>query len=427
MASSQAKWSLTQSHSQSKLEERLFLIAFSCYVFATWFSSTGYQSFFGLDYNWFRRIIYCISLLLLAGKYYLQGNSLKEHLLVISVGAAFVASALITDDYLLLLCYIFIACARHISIKPISFCLFMVLIVIGLITFTGYFFGVIPGSDLASTATRSTRYSLGFSHPNTLALFLLSLQLCWISMRHEFLSIKDLIILIAFALSAHFLTYSRTADGAFSFIIIVEIALLIRRRNPTYKNPEKGFMPQFLLYVLLAAIVAMVTFSIFSMLFYDGTNPMWATLDNISSGRLSLAHQFYSAAGITAFGQSFEDSAVQYLDIHGEAVTFLVDNLYCNVLLRYGLVAWVLSFTGVTVALHRLKHGRQYIWLLGIFEYLLIGLFEALFFKLNFNFFALGLKSALYIDDTGESAWHDSSLTVIPLYSILCAPSVGKH
>ena len=165
MASQQAKRTFRPNASQSVLEERLFLIAFSCYVFATWFTSTGYQSFFGLDYNWFRRILYGISLLCLAGKYILQSNSLQEHLLVSAIGAVFLISSLVSGSHLLIWCFAFVACARHISIKPISFCIFLVLIIVGTITFTGYFLGAIPSYDLASTATRGTRYSLGFSHP----------------------------------------------------------------------------------------------------------------------------------------------------------------------------------------------------------------------------------------------------------------------
>lgn len=425
MALSQAKCSFLQSPSRSKYEERLFLIAFSCYVFATWFSSTGYQSFLGLDYNWFRRILYGISLLCLAGKYILQGNSLKEHLLVATVGTAFLISAFVSGSHLLIWCYAFVACARHTSIKPISFCIFLVLIIVGAITFTGYFLGAIPSYDLASTATRGTRYSLGFSHPNTLAFYLLTFQLAWISMRREFLGLRDLTFLIVFALSAHFLTFSRTADGAFTLLIVCVISLLIRTYHSTSKNHGRDSIPQPLLIAIFAAIFAIVAFSIFSMLFYDGSNPVWLKLDSISSGRLHLAHQYFNESGITAFGQSFEDSAVQNTDIHSDDITFLVDNLYCNVLLRYGLVSWILSFSGVIVALNHLKRNGQYAWLLGISMFLLVGLFEALFFKPSFNYFVLGLHMSLYKDDISNSAWDNSSLSNVHLYMKLCTPSTN--
>lgn len=425
MASQQAKRTFRPNASQSVLEERLFLIAFSCYVFATWFTSTGYQSFFGLDYNWFRRILYGISLLCLAGKYILQSNSLQEHLLVSAIGAVFLISSLVSGSHLLIWCFAFVACARHISIKPISFCIFLVLIIVGTITFTGYFLGAIPSYDLASTATRGTRYSLGFSHPNTLAFYLLTFQLAWISMRREFLGLRDLTFLIVFALSAHFLTFSRTADGAFTLLIVCVIALLIRTNRPTSKSPGRDSIPQLLLFAMFAAIFAIVVFSIFSMLFYDGSNPVWLKLDSISSGRLHLAHQYFNESGITAFGYSFDGSAVQNTDIHSDDITFLVDNLYCNVLLRYGLVPWILSFSGIIAALNQLSRDSEYTWLFGISMFLFVGLFEALFFKPCFNYFVLGLHKALYKDDIVESAWDDSSLSTIPLYVKLCTPSTN--
>ena len=426
MASSRQRLIFSSDVNRFFIEECLFLVAFSCYIFATWFTYTGYQSFFGLNYNSFRRIMYGISLVCLAVKYILQRNSLKENILVIFVGLVLLVSALVSNSHLLIWCYIFIICARHVSIKPISFCFFMVLFLIGVIAFTGYFLGVTSSNNLASTVTRGARYSLGFAHPNTLAFYLLAFELAWISMRYEFLRLRDLVILIVFSTISHFLTYSRTADGAFFLLIAGVVALLFVRKHPSLKNRRRNCKLQLLLFALYASIGAVVAFSIYSMFFYNGSNQAWAKLDSFSSGRLHLAHQYLNETGITAFGHSFEDSAVQNIDIHGEDITFLVDNLYCNVLLCYGFVTWVLSFVGVLLAILRLSHSRQRVWLLGITIFLMVGLFEALFFKLSFNFGVLGLQAAIYKDAFADSTWDESAPSVLPLYAKLCNPAQTK-
>jgi hypothetical protein len=53
----------------------------------------------------------------------------------------------------------------------------------------------------------------------------------------------------------------------------------------------------------------------------------------------------------------------------------------------------------------------------------MVGLFEALFFKLSFNFCVLGLQAAIYKDAIADSAWYESALSVLPLYAKLCNPA----
>lgn len=413
--------------SHSFVEERLFLIAFSCYVFAAWFTATGYQTFFGLDYNWFKRLIYGVSLVCLAGKYLLQGNTINEHLIVASIGIIFLISAITSSNHLLIWCFIFVVSSRHISIKSLSFCFFMILILIGLITFSGYFLGAVPSHDLPSTMTRDVRYSLGFSHPNTLGFFLLSIQLAWISMRGISVDTKDLVFATIFAVFSRCLTDSRTVDGAFMLLIITIIVLLIKQNRSSSRGQSTGSVASPLIIALYTIIAASVVFSIFSMVFYDGANSVWTKLDTLFSGRLHLANQYYYETGISAFGHSFKDSAVQAFDIHGEGVTFLVDNLYCNILLYYGWIPWLVSFGGIAVSLRRLRKRQQYTCYLGIILFLLIGLFEAMLFNLRVDFFILGLRAALYRTDFCDQNPTDSVLSSLPLYLRLCGLTAQKE
>ncbi len=402
------------------LDEILYLIAVWLYIFISWLTTSCFQNFFGIDYKVFRTVVFGVAALCLVIKYFSQNNSLKEHAIVFSIGILFLISAYISGNNTLLWIYIFIVASRGISLRAIVYSIFWATILAGAIVITSFFLGIIPEFALTDNVARGARHSLGFSHPNSFAGFVFTLALAWLSLRYEAVKWFDIVIIAACAILSFQISGSRTVLLAFVLLLFWAIIRTFQlKRKASFSRWH-----EFLSLTVIVLIVAAILVSLFAMVLYDPSSSIWTNLDKISSNRLRLAHYYWQNNGITLFGNDFANNPLYNYGAHGEATTFLVDNLFAQILLAFGFIPAVISLLGIGITVFKLRKKEYSLPFYGIAILLLLGVTESFFILIRVNLFISCCRIAIYGDE--DDLQNPSIFDNWKFYRKLCGIESGR-
>ena len=346
-------------------------------------------------------------LLLLAIAFFSQRATLGEWLSAIAIGAiGFIAWRTAAEGWLFWIA-LFVICGKGIKLKPLACITFATLFVVIVFSSCASSVGLIENKIVFRGDTGVMRNPLGFDHPNFLGAALLVACISLVPLvkgrRIVFLS-----VLCVFAAGISMLA----ADSRTSALCLGALAMMI----PIYavvKHASRGREASIILLLVLAVMV-LVSFGY--MAFYDQARPLDAMLNSAFSGRLQLAHTYYLDHAPGLFGYGYEDGTVFYAD--GEEYTFVVDNLFAHVLLRYGVIACALFLFGL-FALFRKMHKEAYFGpvLLGMGLFLTYGMSETLGCRVECNFFIISLWTVLYhrpLSEFSDDADAATSVSAIP-------------
>ena len=198
--------------------------------------------------------------------------------------------------------------------------LFLIQFIAVIITsFKGYFYFFIIGGI--------TRYSLGFIHPNSLALYYLNLLSMWIWLNYERIDITHEIVIVIITTLVYALCRTRT--------LLVEVAFLIFflsfRRNTLKRIQDKIiFFSKFSF-----PFIAIIFYFVISNFSY--TNTLLVTFDQILSGRIKLSAYALTFKGLSIFGQNLQDFNAIW-DSYWQINRFAFDSLYGTLLINYGII-----------------------------------------------------------------------------------------
>ena len=216
--------------------------------------------------------------------------------------------------------------------------------------------------------TDQFRISLGYGHPNALqqnVCFLSILLICCMS--HE-IKKWQIALITVFNLSFYFLTYSNTG---LTIYLLFLLFYFIWRYNKTFINMIGKYSPY--IFILLTAV------NILIVACFTGSTWMMK-LDSIMVGRLQWAHEFMMSLGFSFWGRDIAEANIGYE---------YLDNGYVFLLLRYGVIIFVLYIIAVYKLLSYLYRKNQ---LLAI---IVIGVVHVYF--IMENFMLAGLYNLTYI------------------------------
>lgn len=402
---------------KERLGERLFLIAFGCYCFASWYFSTTFSNFLGIDYLWFKRGIYAISLICLTGKLLTQSYSVHTLFTLLAVGALLLLSGRFSGSHVLLWLFLFISASQDIGLKPCAFVLLFVLVVIGPLVIGCFAAGVIPEFTL-ETASRGLRHSLGFGHPNTLAAYFLCLYLCVLTLSDFKTDTFNMLTGILLLVLTVCITDSRTMSGGIALLIATPIILNLVKRD----NRIRRFVSVALQIIAIAIMFA----SVFCMFTYNQDNPLFASLNSRLSNRPALMHGYYESKGLSLLGQPVEDADVYAevitngpeFDSHGKPMAFVVDNVFARLLLENGIIVGLGAIVVLLSTQNILaKRAGPAFFVFSLF--LILGLAEGICLQLKINFYILYCSTLLF---GNSSNMKRSILDSCFLYRKLSAP-----
>lgn len=380
--------------------EFCYYAAFACYSLMCGLERTTFEWFLFMPIDVFNVLLEVAALFLLAIKMLIQGSRPVNWLLsffLVSIGFISWTQSSVGSLFWLAL---FVVCGKGIRIRPFAAVALLVTSIVLMVTVQFSFAGVIENIGIASGS--STRWALGFQHPNSLGVYALLVGISLSVLRFGKNPAPDIVVLLCISVFCWTVAYSRTA----SMLAIVQIAILLCFYNAKTKGTRRR-----LTIVFVAMIVVIAAFSFFAMVAYTPSNALLFKINDLMSGRLYLMHGYYELSPVSLFGFNFEAQAPIFHDEYGRPMFFIVDNAYCHVFLRYGLVPSALFFGGYAFLLRRAVKKKWWnVILFGLVIMAVYGFSESLASRCECNYFLLALGAELlYGSENYRLGVNDSS------------------
>lgn len=367
-----------------------YYFAFALYATSRFLSYTTFETMLFLPKDTFADALQAIALVLLVVKFVLQRVPLHGWFIATTIVLVGFASWQQAAEGWLFWLVLFVVCSEGISIKALAGTTFVIVAVLTPLTMFCGSLGIIE--NRISVRAGVYRQALGFTHPNNLGYFVLLLSTSFSVMRWGERPIPD-IILILLTLPVNLLIANSRSSAALSLFQIALLLVFWLVRNPKARR---------LVSVGCVAVVAMVVaFSYWSLVFYNASDAIMRALDTALTGRLNLAHAYYQVQGLTLFGSDYSQANLVFWE-SGKPYTFVVDNAFCHLLLRYGIVPTALFLAGLFSLLAKLLHERRWDSILfGLTLMSVYGFCETLGIQVECDFFLVSMGTELLFGQSG--------------------------
>ena len=364
--------------------EFVYYLAYGLYFFSCILDRTTFDEFLFIPVPLLSRIISLIILCLLLFKFVLQKASIKGWLLATGlVLVGFISWRNSQEGWLFWLA-LFIVCSEGVQLNilaSISLALsIMILVIAPLFSVSGMI------EELTLIRAGVARHSLGFTHPNNFGMYVIlactSISVLAFGKNPLFQSI----ILFFAAYLIMVVSDSRSTAVLAIFQALLLLVFFKVKNKRLRRIISIGF-------VVVVALIVFVSF--YFMIGFNPSRSIDSVLNTLLSGRLRLAHGYYQMKGLSLFGTTYIDCPVIYWE-NGKSYHFVVDNAYCHLILRYGIIPTALFIIGLFSLL--IKLFRQNRWdslLFGIVLMSVYGLTETLGVRIECNYFLFAIGADL--------------------------------
>ena len=281
-------------------------------------------------------------------------------------------------------CALFVVCAHGVRLRPLACCALALSASAVALTVAFAQAGMIE--NIVSTRAGVTRYAMGFTHPNNLGLFLLIVCVSFSVLRFGKNPLPDILLIAV----ADILNLAVADSRSCVLLSLVQVVLLlvfyIARSEASRRHMRRVFA---------VGVLLVVALSFYFMVAYDPANPVHFALNDALSGRLRLAHGYFEMQPLTLLGSSFEQFSPIYWE-NGRPYTFVVDNAWCHLLLRYGVVPAALFSCGYFATLFGLLNDKR--WDPLLFGFVLMSVYcftETLGIRIECNYFLYAMGAEL--------------------------------
>lgn len=363
--------------------EFLYYAAFAFYVmdFAT--DHTTFADFLFIPVATWHTIFKVAILMLLLSKFMMQRASFKGWAIATFLVLIGFLSWRQSDEGWLFWLALFVVCANDVRLRPLAIIVFTAFLATIVVTIMFASTGMIE--NRLSVRAGVTRSAMGFTHPNTLGLYLFVICTAFSVIRFGKSPIPDLLLISIAVVINLTVADSRTTALLSVFQALLLIVFYCIRSKDGRKITRRCFA---------ILIIGIIILSIYFMVCYEPSNPLHAMINKVLSGRLRLAKGYYSMQPLTLLGSTFEGLPPIYYE-DGVPKTFVVDNAWCHLILRFGIVPALLFIGGfLTLFFRLLREERWDALLFGLVLMSVYGLSEnfGIRFECNFFLYALGTE-----------------------------------
>jgi hypothetical protein len=295
-------------------------------------------------------------------------------------------NAIITASFIFFWIVVFIISAQGIKLGKVAKIVFLTTLICFILTVIAGSTGLIS-SLILKRSDGVIRTSLGFSHPNGFGISLLVISCAWVTLRYNKLCWRDWIIPLASAVAIYYISASRTTLFAILFM-----AVIMGFSKRVSKNIR---LRKMITVISIVSLLILAILSIFLMIAYNQSNDVFYKINYLLSDRVYLANYFYQKLGVHFLG--YDTDTVESFQYLGNKVAFLVDNAYCALILRYG-VLFSIGFLGLLYKLFT----KAYVDLpfgclvCGLTTFLFVGFAENALFEIALNFYLISAWPLLY-------------------------------
>jgi len=325
-----------------------------------------------------------ILVLLLTQIFFFQKYSFRE-LIIILLITLFIAIATLNSDHnTMMSTWIFIVAAKTLDFSKVMKYAYIVQLLMMLMVFYLFFSGYID--EYTMYRGNTLRHSWGFTHPNLLGvrIFQLIITRCYI--RRDKINLWDCGVIIAAAVFINRVANSQTSF--YSLIILALISFVHFIVVKTKRNTQR--MASIFILVALASNVA----STFMILIDVKKYMLLSEIDRFMSSRFSQCHRTMKYYGIKLLGQKVQ-MYVKRPGV-GRYYHFWLDNAYGSILLRYGVIVFLIFSVLYLYAMVCLKRLGQVFLLEIMCLFAIYGIMENNFYFMSQNMFLLLLSYPIY-------------------------------
>lgn len=362
-----------------KLASALYYAAFICFCAAKAVGIVQFAEAYSGVKETLSFLLQIISLLFLFAKFIMQRYSPS------SLGILFLATILASYCSLragsleLLWAVLFIGASQDAQIRTLSSISLVISICSILLTVSMWSMGLSESIEIVKQGG-AIQGSFGYTHPNQFGKVLMSIVMSLIVLSWGKIRILRLVLIIGIIIIIQLFTGSRTA----AMLSVAALLICV---------PVQHVSTNTLRWLTAVFAATSLILSLYFMYCY-GTQPWHYVLDGILSNRLHWMHYYISNYSLSLFGQGvggFESLNFSLVDS-----SFLVDNSFAFILIRFGIIVF-LAIPVLVVLL--LKSGYSYsepVTLVMLGLSFLVGFSERYFFQFDFNYFLIAFGGMLY-------------------------------
>lgn len=342
------------------VSELLFYLAYIIWIVAAILQQTRYVDMLNIIVA-MRAIRIVVYSLLISKIIYNNSYSIKSIFMFGTIGFILIIVTFYSDKLMLLDTFLFIYCARNLSIRQIIKVTLFIQVILMLFIILSSCSGIIQ-NDLWYREDGKIRYGLGYNYCTFAANYYFHMVLMYIYLKEEKkLKLKEVIVILCI----NYIIYIFTDTRAVFYLICGMIILAYNIRF--FKSSLKNGIINKLAFKYCVPISAMV--SIFGSINYNSSNIIYVTLNHLLSGRLKLGRTAYEEFGVSLFGQKIGwVTGRAGIERGFDEIYNYVDSSYLNIALSYGLIVIILLCVGfVFIGKRAIENNDKYFCLVLMF------------------------------------------------------------
>lgn len=317
---------------------------------------------------------------------FLQRYTKNDLIILTLITLPIIIATLNSDNNHMISMILFVIGAKYADMEKIIRMYFGVLMIAIPIVIIFCIIGILP--DYTMHRGGQIRHALGFEHPNRLGMrvFQLITCFCYVKKNDDSRWFKYITMLFA----AWFVYKIPNSQTAYIGILILFMTIVIGDFYDRHGISKKRIM-----IIMSAASAIIVNMSVAASFFNPKANHMYNRIDKLMSNRFSFGYRMFKRYGITLWGQNVQtlvkDS--RYVGVYRQ---WYLDNAYLSILLRFGIVVYVIfNVLWIAAIIYYIKNDN-YTMVAILFTYSIYGIMTTGFYMMSHNIYLLTLANPIY-------------------------------
>ncbi|MCM1155766.1 MAG: hypothetical protein NC392_10470 [Roseburia sp.] len=315
-----------------------------------------------------------------------QSYTKRELIIIIGITIPIVIATILSDSRPILSAWMFIVAAKNSDLDKIIHTAYKILLIMVPIVILLCLLGFIDDKILMRGSVE--RISLGFSHPNQLGLRIFQLMVCHCYVNKNKIGIANYLY-IFFAI-----VFTISVPNSQTTYIALGILLFLLSFYRYFEKQKKIIMELYMKSLLIGACL----FSFFSIIFsYINVNKYFilARINSWMSSRFSVCHRVWLIYGVSFWGQKIYVTEEER-KLVGIKNALWLDNAYVSILLRYGVVVFLIFSIGYLCLIKNMILQKEYLLVIILFLYSVYGIMETGLYMITHNIFLIAFSYLLY-------------------------------
>lgn len=318
-------------------------------------------------------IVWAMVIVLLLFKMILTSYTLREMGIMFVIAFICICSWRASGEITLLKFLFFTLAIKGINIEKVERIFIITSISLMLVVILSSLIGIIP-NEIVTRRYGLNRYNLGFVAPSTIGYYVFSLGYLYLARCFKKIRLR---VLVWGSMIMGFLWYVVNCKTAILALMAVYLLFLVAWRwEGIFLTP---------LTVLAPSLFGIIT--VYFMVFFNNKNMLHNFLNNLMSRRFMLTNIYYRRTGIHLFGFSTDNEALSGI---------YLDNAYAALLLRWGIVSFLMLILIYSVALYKMVKRKNIIIIIGILGAALYSLSEAVLYSYGTNLILFYVANELF-------------------------------